>query len=109
PISLLFSAARLPPRPTLFPYTTLFRSAVGCSLLLFFLLKDLGPALVPGFLFLVMFALARGRSGLALAGIVLLVAGVTIGYRLGEDRKSTRLKSSHLVTSYAVFWLYKKR
>ena len=60
--------------------------AVGCSLLLFFLLKDLGPALVTGFLFLVMFALARGRSGLALAGIVLLVAGVTIGYRLGEPK-----------------------
>ncbi len=57
--------------------------AVGFSLLLFFLLKDLGPALVIGFLFLNMFALARGRFGLALAGIVLLVAGVTIGYRLG--------------------------
>jgi cell division protein FtsW (lipid II flippase)/cell division protein FtsI/penicillin-binding protein 2 len=60
--------------------------AVGCSLLLFFLLKDLGPALVTGFLFLVMFALARGRSGLAVAGIILLVAGVTIGYRLGEPK-----------------------
>jgi cell division protein FtsW (lipid II flippase) len=60
--------------------------AVGCSLLLFFLLKDLGPALVTGFLFLVMFALARGRPGLALAGIVLLVAGVALGYRLGEPK-----------------------
>ena len=60
--------------------------AVVCSLALFFLLKDLGPALVTGFLFLVMFALARGRSGLAIAGIVLLVAGVTIGYRLGQPK-----------------------
>ena len=59
--------------------------AVGCSLLLFFLLKDLGPALVTGFLFLNMFALARRRFGLALAGIVLLVAGSQrIGYHPGH-------------------------
>ena len=58
--------------------------AVGCALALFFLLKDLGPALVTGFLFLVMFAVARGRAGLALAGLALLVVGVTIGYKLGQ-------------------------
>ncbi len=57
---------------------------VGCSLVLFFLLKDLGPALVTGFLFMVMFAVARGRAGLALLGLTLLVAGVSIGYRLGQ-------------------------
>jgi cell division protein FtsW (lipid II flippase)/cell division protein FtsI/penicillin-binding protein 2 len=57
---------------------------VGCALALFFLLKDLGPALVTGFLFLVMFAVARGRAGLALAGVALLVTGVAIGYRLGQ-------------------------
>src|SRR4029077_9262313 len=57
---------------------------VGCALLFFFLLKDLGPALVIGFLFLVMFAIARGRAGLALMGLLLLVAGVTIGYKLGH-------------------------
>ena len=56
----------------------------GCALVLFFLLKDLGPALVTGFLFMVMFAVARGRAGLAVTGLVLLVAGVTIGYRLGQ-------------------------
>ena len=60
--------------------------AVACSLALFFLLKDLGPALVTGFLFLVMFALARGRAGLALAGIAVLCAGVTAGYRLGQPK-----------------------
>ena len=58
--------------------------AVGCALALFFLLKDLGPALVTGFLFLAMFWVARGRAGLALLGIALLVAGVTIGYRMGK-------------------------
>jgi hypothetical protein len=58
--------------------------AVGCALALFFLLKDLGPALVTGFLFLALFWVARGRAGLALLGIVLLVAGVTIGYKLGK-------------------------
>ncbi len=58
--------------------------AVACALGLFFLLKDLGPALVTGFLFLAMFWVARGRAGLALLGIVLLVGGVTIGYRLGK-------------------------
>ena len=58
--------------------------AVACALLLFFVLKDLGPALVTGFLFLALFWIARGRAGLALLGIALLVAGVTIGYRLGK-------------------------
>lgn len=57
---------------------------VACALALFFLLKDLGPALVTGFLFMVMFAVARGRAGLALTGLALLVAGVSIGYRLGQ-------------------------
>lgn len=57
---------------------------VGIALLFFFILKDLGPALVIGFLFLTMFAVARGRWGLALFGLVLLVGGVTIGYRLGK-------------------------
>ena len=58
--------------------------AVVCALFLFFVLKDLGPALVTGFLFLAMFAVARGRAGLAVLGIALLVAGVTIGYRAGK-------------------------
>jgi cell division protein FtsW (lipid II flippase)/cell division protein FtsI/penicillin-binding protein 2 len=58
--------------------------AVTCALVLFFLMKDLGPALVTGFLFLAMFAVARGRAGLAVLGIALLVGGVTLGYRLGK-------------------------
>jgi cell division protein FtsI/penicillin-binding protein 2/cell division protein FtsW (lipid II flippase) len=58
--------------------------AVALALAFFFLLKDLGPALVTGFLFLAMFWIARGRAGLALLGIVLLVGGVTVGYHLGK-------------------------
>jgi cell division protein FtsW (lipid II flippase)/cell division protein FtsI/penicillin-binding protein 2 len=54
--------------------------AVAGALAMFFWLKDLGPALVTGFLFLTMFAVARGKAGLALAGLVVLVTGVVIGY-----------------------------
>jgi cell division protein FtsW (lipid II flippase)/cell division protein FtsI/penicillin-binding protein 2 len=58
--------------------------AVGCALLLFFLMKDLGPALVTGFLFLALFAIARGRVGLAVLGVSLLVSGVYAGYKIGK-------------------------
>src|SRR5256885_11870732 len=68
---------RRPPRSTLFPYTTLFRSAV------------LGSWLPVG-------------QGDALAGSILREMAAT-------DRKSTRLNSSHLVISYAVFCLKKKK
>jgi cell division protein FtsW (lipid II flippase)/cell division protein FtsI/penicillin-binding protein 2 len=60
--------------------------AVGVALGLFFLLKDLGPALVVFFVFLAMFGVARGRPGLALAGLALLVATVAAGYHLGQPR-----------------------
>src|SRR5256885_9117036 len=70
---------RRPPRSTLFPYTTLFRSAVPDRLQILHNGRDhaqraLGAPVVPG----------------------------------AEDRKSTRLNSSHLVISYAVFCLKKK-
>src|SRR5256885_11171468 len=77
---------RRPPRSTLFPYTTLFRSPV---------------VLVP----LDRFAAARSRvAGFpVLAGLCQDQPG-----RRAQDRKSTRLNSSHLVISYAVFCLKKK-
>src|SRR5205807_6117707 len=65
---------RRPPRSTLFPYTTLFRSQV--------VEQFLDP-------------LAGGGAGLDERDVA--------------DRKSTRLNSSHLVTSYAVFCLKKKK
>src|SRR2546427_7925883 len=71
---------RRPPRSTLFPYTTLFRS-VGDSL---------GPF--------------SGPVGLATRSIAFQNGGTLIG-----DRKSTRLNSSHSQISYAVFCLKKKK
>ncbi len=60
--------------------------AVGVALVLFFVLKDLGPALVTFFVFLAMFGVARGRPGLVMAGLVLMVAAVAVGYRIGQPR-----------------------
>src|SRR3712207_8403163 len=93
---------RRPPRSTLFPYTTLFRSW-------WFLLS--------GGLIAVLFA-ARRRAALLVAGVLLLAAvdagRIARGYnpmapRAHADRKSTRLNSSHANISYAVFCLKKKK
>src|SRR5256885_3659730 len=74
---------RRPPRSTLFPYTTLFRSVV-----------------------LVVVLLVLDQHGAAQVVEVVQAPGVVA---LGADRKSTRLNSSHLVISYAVFCLKKKK
>src|SRR5256885_8325228 len=89
---------RRPPRSTLFPYTTLFR-----SLALALLLQSVEhPALRA--------AVAPIATVPALAGTVVAL-GYAYGTPLlyGSDRKSTRLNSSHLVISYAVFCLKKKK
>src|SRR2546422_1547690 len=78
---------RRPPRSTLFPYTTLFRSGAG------------GMKLVRMTLLTAWRALRRN-----LTRSVLTMLGVVIG-----DRKSTRLNSSHGYISYAVFCLKKKK
>src|SRR5256885_9802554 len=84
---------RLPPRSTLFPYTTLFRS-MG---FLVELIREYGFGIV----FLNVFVEQLGAPIPAYP--VLVVTGAL------EDRKSTRLNSSHLVISYAVFCLKKKK
>src|SRR2546427_9518991 len=84
-----FLMIRRPPRSTLFPYTTLFRS---CAALHGRLVCD-RPYSV----------LARAR-GLRCGGKLCPEAG-----RAHPDRKSTRLNSSHSQISYAVFCLKKKR
>src|SRR5256885_7573288 len=76
---------RRPPRSTLFPYTTLFRSAFWLGD------PDFGP--VPQGLISKPYASALARK---------------IKLDRTTDRKSTRLNSSHLVISYAVFCLKKK-
>src|SRR5256885_10274775 len=78
---------RRPPRSTLFPYTTLFRS------LAFLLVREGDRGLQ-----------RRGRRGLKLRHGVLGAGDEPAA----PDRKSTRLNSSHLVISYAVFCLKKK-
>src|SRR5256885_5317216 len=83
-VIFFFLMIRRPPRSTLFPYTTLFRSP---------------PA-------------PRGsaRSSSAQSGAPGTVSRSTSVFaeRATEDRKSTRLNSSHLVISYAVFCLKNK-
>lgn len=69
---------------------------VACALALFFVLKDMGPALVMGFVFLATFAIARGRAGLATLGILTLVVGVAIGYHYGAP---------HTVVERVDMWL----
>src|SRR5690606_40726728 len=87
---------RRPPRSTLFPYTTLFRSAP--------------PSADPG--------TRRATAKVAAADGGWVERQVTVGVTNRvqaqvidglEDRKSTRLNSSHVKISYAVFCLKKKK
>jgi cell division protein FtsW (lipid II flippase) len=55
---------------------------VAMALLFFFFQKDLGPALFLCCVFLSMYAVARGRVGMAVAGLIMLAAGFYLGYRL---------------------------
>src|SRR3712207_7286378 len=89
---------RRPPRSTLFPYTTLFRSSVR-------------PALTPSHHDDPCPTLARaGAAGCPQPGDVgKLSLGQTPGGTHRQDRKSTRLNSSHANISYAVFCLKKKK
>src|SRR3712207_8465677 len=99
-MSVFFLMIRRPPRSTLFPYTTLFRSwrRGRCSVT-----DRIAGAALPyarggGSRF--DFHLARGRRTVADDLVPRSVAG--------GDRKSTRLNSSHANISYAVFCLKKK-
>src|SRR5688572_32067560 len=90
---------RRPPRSTLFPYTTLFRSGVTGL--------DLGGGLAVLAFGLGVAAAGRHRGAdLRVLGQRLTV--VAIVQARHEDRKSTRLNSSHSQISYAVFCLKKK-
>jgi cell division protein FtsI/penicillin-binding protein 2/cell division protein FtsW (lipid II flippase) len=58
--------------------------ATAIAVVLFFVLKDLGPALVTFFVFLACFTTARGRPWPAVAGIVTMVVAVVVGYHIGQ-------------------------
>jgi cell division protein FtsW (lipid II flippase) len=55
---------------------------VALALLLLFVQRDLGPALILGLTFLALYAIARGRAGMPIAGLVLLLFGFYASYRL---------------------------
>ena len=58
-------------------------AALAIVLLFFFLQHDLGPALVIAFLFLLLYATARGRGAMVATGAAALVLAFFVGYRLG--------------------------
>src|SRR2546426_5963594 len=84
---------RRPPRSTLFPYTTLFRSNAAA-----------GDDRAAGNDGIERHAHALGIGENEFRGWILVLPGAQ-----RPDRKSTRLNSSHLVISYAVFCLKKKK
>src|SRR2546430_17210344 len=85
-----FLMIRRPPRSTLFPYTTLFRSVSAA----FRMLSDAQTSTL----------VLTGDAGVGKSTLAALM------YRhLERDRKSTRLNSSHSQISYAVFCLKKKK
>src|SRR3712207_7469619 len=96
---------RRPPRSTLFPYTTLFRSLVRSVTVPSF--EEARAQLAQ------QAASDADQAGLALVTAVRNDLHVTVNPRYGVldegDRKSTRLNSSHANISYAVFFLKKKK
>src|SRR3712207_7244594 len=93
---------RRPPRSTLFPYTTLFRSHPATRLEARVLVSediDVVKILFPG----------DQRAVAHVVAIVRLEVAEPIRQVVDKDRKSTRLNSSHANISYAVFCLKKKK
>src|SRR5205807_10370793 len=107
-VCLFFSLLSPPPPPTLFPYTTLFRSLAGLPVRVDTVVDTDRPErrLPPD---------AAADAFLQIRQIELRPEPVDVadveesGEPQAEDRKSTRLNSSHLVISYAVFCLKKKK
>src|SRR2546427_1448190 len=91
---------RRPPRSTLFPYTTLFRSVVAFATVAPMQMRVLDQAGPQGANLVSSLNIAAFNLGNAL--------GAWVG-GLALDRKSTRLNSSHSQISYAVFCLKKKK
>src|SRR5690349_22837478 len=90
---------RRPPRSTLFPYTTLFRSLAGEPLPDVLLKGELGRQHLDG----------HPALEALVAGAIDHSHPAAADLTLDGDRKSTRLNSSHVEISYAVFCLKKKK
>src|SRR3712207_6919607 len=97
---------RRPPRSTLFPYTTLFRSESHAALLegplQWVFRKDAAGRSLHGVISAARAWVDRPKDGM------LRLFEAQVRATLPEDRKSTRLNSSHANISYAVFCLKKK-
>src|SRR5690349_22579904 len=96
-----------PPTSTLFPYTTLFRSVRDRGVLLGAI--EIAESLEVRDTYLrssIWSTVLATASMVLVSGVVVLVFGVWL---VGRDRKSTRLNSSHVEISYAVFCLKKKK
>src|SRR3712207_7943518 len=92
---------RRPPRSTLFPYTTLFRSVTDKTKLTS---NGLEGNMVYDYL-----AVPQNQGKYTIPGVELVYYDTSANtYRTIKDRKSTRLNSSHANISYAVFCLKKK-
>src|SRR3712207_8942101 len=91
---------RRPPRSTLFPYTTLFRSILATGVVLI-LGRDFDTIAFLGF----RFELGYAGPLLSILWMVALMNAFNIIERMESDRESTRLNSSHATISYAVFCL----
>src|SRR5437660_5280366 len=89
---------RRPPRSTLFPYTTLFRFRISRLARLLGRCRDYGLPPAAGQARGTHFPVKANRS-----------PPPSTGRGYGRDRKSTRLNSSHVAISYAVFCLKKKK
>src|SRR5690349_22878557 len=99
---MFFLLARRPPRSTLFPYTTLFRSGeFEEPVIALHRMDEAEDAIEPR----AIVRLGLPRDDLTAQDFEHFTA---FGYEIG-DRKSTRLNSSHVEISYAVFCLKKKK
>src|SRR2546421_7028950 len=94
---------RRPPRSTLFPYTTLFRSRYSIRL------YDIYFKLIWYYFLKIDFSSSGSHIQLHNHILMTLPEFVFFSTGFGEDRKSTRLNSSHDQISYAVFCLKKKK
>src|SRR5688572_32523726 len=99
---------RRPPRSTLFPYTTLFRSAAGQGVAMLIDQHMSSPDAIWVDFFERPAATTSTLAAIALRTGAPVVPVFALPIEGGRDRKSTRLNSSHSQISYAVFCLKKK-